>query len=383
MAGIDVTKIRKSIPTVIEKGKETKKKSYSFLDKEINLFGAKISDKFKESLYLELSILVSAGVDIRAALELLEKQQTNKKFTALYLDLKNKVIGGLSISEAFKSTSHFTAYEYYSLQIGEETGKITNVLQELAAFYSKKLKQRRQLIQALSYPVIVIFTSVVAIVFMFNFIVPMFSDIFKRFGGDLPYITKVIVGLSVFFQNNLLYMLLVLVGFVLMIQLNKKKVWYRKYSSIVTARLPIFGAIVTRVHLARCCSSFGLLVGSKVPLLQAIRLVKQMIDYYPISTSLDKIEADILQGESLHKSLSKFAIYDPRMVALVKVGEEVNKLDFFFNKLSAQYNDEIEYRASILSSALEPFIIIFLGLMVGIILIAMYLPLFQLSTNIG
>lgn len=383
MAGIDVTKIKKGIPTVSEEKKTSKKKSTSFLDKEISFFANKISDKFKESLYLELSILVSAGVDIRAALELLEKQQSNKKYKALYLDLKNKVIGGLSISEAFKNTGQFTAYEYYSLQIGEETGKITNVLQELAAFYTKKLKQKRQLIQALSYPVIVILTSIVAIVFMFNFIVPMFSDIFKRFGGDLPYITRVIVRLSVLFQNNLIYILLSLASFVLLIQLNKNKEWYQKYSSIIISKTPIFGAIVTRVHLARCCSSFALLVGSKVPLLQAIRLVKQMIDYYPISTSLNRIEDDILQGESLHKSLSKFPIYDPRMVALVKVGEEVNKLDFFFNKLSMQYNDEIEYRASILSSALEPFIIIFLGLMVGVILIAMYLPLFQLSTNIG
>lgn len=382
MAGIDISKVKKTISSVKKEDKNLSS-PLAFLNKEIKFFGNNISDKFKESLYLELSILISAGVDIRAALELLEKQHTNKKYKALYENIKNSIVGGMSLSEAFKSTGKFTAYEFFSLQIGEETGKITNVLQELASFYSKKLKQKRQIVQALSYPIIVVLTSLGAIVFMLNFIVPMFSDVFKRFGGELPYITQVIINLSNFFREYIWFIFCLILIIIAIFRFNRNKTWYKKYSSKIIARTPVIGGIVTRVHLARCCSSFSLLVGSKVPLLQAIHLIKQMTTYYPIYSSLAEIENDILQGNSLHKSMSRFPIYDPRMIALIKVGEEVNKLDFFFEKLTLQYNDEIEYRASILSSALEPFIIIFLGLMVGVILIAMYLPLFQLSTNFG
>jgi type IV pilus assembly protein PilC len=169
----------------------------------------------------------------------------------------------------------------------------------------------------------------------------------------------------------------------LVFRVVRHKEWYRRASSGFILFLPIIGPIISRVYLARFCGAFGLLTGSKVPLLQAISLIKQMIQFYPIHSSLEQVEQNILLGESLHQSLARFAIYDPRLIALLKVGEEVNKLDFFFYKLASQYNEEVEYRASVLSSALEPLIIIFLGAVVGIILVAMYLPLFELSTNIG
>ncbi|UZJ64259.1 type II secretion system F family protein [Sphingobacterium sp. KU25419] len=124
-----------------------------------------------------------------------------------------------------------------------------------------------------------------------------------------------------------------------------------------------------------------LLVSTNTPLLQSIQLVQQMTDFYPIAQSLQETEQYILQGESLHASLAKFPFYPAKTVQLIRVGEEVNRLDFFFEKISSQLTEEVEYKTSTLSSLLEPFIIIFLGLVVGLILIAMYLPMFQMSNS--
>lgn len=124
-----------------------------------------------------------------------------------------------------------------------------------------------------------------------------------------------------------------------------------------------------------------LLINARLPLLRAIALSRQMVNYYPLETSLLQVEQDIMNGKPLHQSLQRFTIYPSKMIQLLKVGEETNQLDFFFAKISEQYIEEVEYKTSTLSSVMEPLIIIFLGLIVGLILISMYLPLFQMSNS--
>jgi type IV pilus assembly protein PilC len=379
-AGLDVAQYKRS------KAKQPANRdssTQSFLNKEINLGFTVFGDKLKEAFYMELSILITAGVDIKAALELLCNQQKKQKAKAIINDIKDKIVSGYSLSEAVKSTGHFSSYEYFSLRIGEESGKITEILSELATYYTKKLKQKRQIVQALSYPTLVLLTSFGAVAFMLSFIVPMFSDVFKRFGGELPYITKLVIGLSKGLLENFVLILTLMITLVALLWSFRKKEWFRKYGSLLLLKTPVLGGMLQRIYLAQLCGSFSLLLGAKVPLLSAIELVRQMINFYPLATSLKIVEKDILMGESLHQSLAKFPVYDQRMLTLLKVGEEVNKLDLFFQKLTSQYNDEIEHQTSILSSVMEPFIIIFLGLVVGVVLIAMYLPLFELSTNIS
>ena len=127
----------------------------------------------------------------------------------------------------------------------------------------------------------------------------------------------------------------------------------------------------------------NLLISAKTPLVTAIELVKKMVGFYPIEVSLDTVQNDIMAGQQLHVSLSKFKIYNRRMISLIKVAEEVNQLDTMFAKLAQQYSDEVEHQTSIMGSLIEPIMIIFLGLLVAIILVAMYLPMFQMSSTVG
>jgi type IV pilus assembly protein PilC len=379
MAGLNIADLKAKTSN---KGTETSS-LFSFLNKDIQLFPFKFSDRVKESLYLEISILLDAGVDIKAALELTESQQKNKKVQATLNRVKDDVIAGYSLSAALMRCSHFTPYEYYSVQIGEETGKIVEVLKQLAQYYNKKIKQQRQFINAISYPALIFCTSLGAVFFMLYFIVPMFSDIFKRFGGELPYITKVIIAISQTLSDNFLYILICVTAITGGIYRARSKPWFQKYTYYIIRSVPLIGKVLIKIQLARFCTSMGLLTAARVPLIRAIQLMKQMVTFYPLQESLQNIEEEIMAGKHLYASLSNFSVYDQRMIALIKVGEEVNQLDQFFQKLAIAYSEEAEYQTSLLSTFLEPFMIIFLGLVVGLILVAMYMPMFQLSTSIG
>ncbi|WP_028981075.1 type II secretion system F family protein [Sporocytophaga myxococcoides] len=379
MNGIDLTKVKKTKSK--DPGNAPVQGILDFLNRDLSLFGNKLNDKKKEAFYHEIGILLSAGVDIKTTLELISDEQTREKDKALFSKIKDSVIAGNTLSGAIRDTGMFSAYEFFSLQIGEESGKLPIVLKELGAYYNKKMKQRRQIVGALTYPSIVLFTSLAAVFFMMNIIVPMFADVFKRFGGDLPAITKMIVNTSAFFRKYFYLFFLFIISIILFIYSQRQQIWFRKYGSKILLRIPLAGEIVRKVYLARFCNSMTLLIGAKIPILRSINLVKQMIGFYPLEESLTQIEKDILHGMSLNKSMSAFSIYPKRMTSLIKVGEEVNQLDNFFEKIAFQYNEEVEHQTSMISSMIEPFMIIFLGLIVGFILIAMYLPLFQLSTS--
>ena len=382
MAGVDITQVTKANDETT-KPENPDQKPTGFLNKEIRFFKPRLPDRLKEGFYLELSTLLSSGVDIRSALELLAEEQTKPRHKALVGSIHDHIVEGASLSNALKTSEYFTPYEYFSVQIGEESGKLNEVLKELALFYTKKLKQRRQMINALSYPSLILFTSMAAVIFMLAFIVPMFSDVFARFGGELPALTQSIISLSEFFASQLPVMLLLTISLIVFVFYNKEKTWFKRYATTLFLKMPVIGEVYLSIHLARFCSAMALLIGSKVPLLKAIQLVRQMMNFYPIDISLDNIEKEILNGKSLHSTLKRFKIYSPRMVALLKVGEEVNSLDKFFDKLGKNYAEEAEHKTGLLSTFLEPVMIIFLGVIVGFILIAMYLPMFQLSGSIG
>lgn len=381
MAGIKINQLQHSrIESTKKLPSATSFSVMEFMNQDISFF-SKLNDKHKESFYHELAILLKAGIDLKSGLDLIVIQQQKKQIITLFEKIREDIIHGASLSIALQKHRDFTAYEYFSIQIGEETGKLSDVMEELALFFRKRLKQKRQISSALMYPAMVTLTSFAAVFFMMNFIVPMFADIFQRSGSELPWITKLIVSVSDLFRAYFLMFSIALIGIVLFFVSKKNTVWFRKGSSQLLLSLPIFGPMIRKIYLARFCNAMALLTGAKVSLTRALQLCRQMVGFYPIEHSLSIVESAIMEGQSLHKSLSSFDIYDIKLISLIKVGEEVNQLSNFFEKIANQYNDEIEHQSGMISALLEPFIIIILGLFVGFILIAMYLPLFQLGSS--
>ena len=354
-----------------------------FMSKDIRIGGSGLKDKQKEEFYREMHLMLSTGMDIRMALEIFVNDITTSKHQDFFQGIENALIEGSSLSNALESTGAFSKYEYQNILIGEESGNLIEVLAQLALHFKTRSDQRRQLIGALSYPVLVLLTSVGAVGFMLQVVVPMFEDVFQRFGSELPWMTQLIITASETMNDHFLTMLLILTGISLFILLNRTKTWWRRVSSRVAMRIPFFGEIIRSAQLAKFSSAMYLLISSRHPLVQSISLVKDMVNFYPIEESLSQAEQSLISGSSLSDALSEEPMYGRKMVALIKMAEEVNKLDQVFAQLRDQFNEEVKYRSGLLSNVLEPLLIIFIGIMVGFILIAMYLPLFELSSGMG
>ena len=369
-----------NIKDINKAGKEKKEKSTrkeNIFTRDIS-FGQKMSDKKKFWFYNELSLLLSSGVDIKTAFELIASEERGKKLEML-TKLKNDIINGYSLSESIERQKSFSTYDRYTIKIGEESGKLSHVLNLLAIYYEKRIKLRRQIVSALTYPSLVILAAFGAISFLINFLVPMFEDVFTRFSGNLPAITQSVIDFANWMSDNGLIVILVLIGLVVTLRMIKNYTLVRSIGSFLQLKIPVMGIITHKNTLARFCQAMALLLSSRVPLSNALELVKNMIHFYPLEKALPKIQASIEQGEHLHKSMQNFSFFDSRMVYLVKVAEEINQLDQIFDRLQQQYFEDVEHRIKILNNLLEPLLIIVVGLIVGFILVAMYLPLFQLG----
>lgn len=354
----------------------------SILNKEIVVLKKPFSNKIKEDFYSELSVLLNAGITLKQALELIVSSQKNKKTKTILEAILSVIIDGQSFSESIEPYKEFSDYELHSIKIGEETGTIPKIAHQLGEFYAKKNEQRRQLINALTYPAIILSTAILVVVFMLQFVVPMFQDIFKQQNVELPAITQFVVNLSNIIQDYGWLIILIIFSLIVTNTVVRKKPWYKRIKDNLLTRIPFVGKFLKTVYLSQFTQSMMLLTASKVPIVDSINLVKKMIDFYPLTMALQDVEKQILQGQSLSHALEKHDLFDDRMITLVKVSEETNKTEYVFNKLNTLYNAKVQNSSKMLSTLLEPFIIIFIGIFVGFILIAMYLPMFRLSSII-
>lgn len=377
---INIADLQKQKPKAKVK-KKASSNAFDFLNKDISFSGSGLKEKQKEEFYSELGMLLSSGIDMRSALKIICEEQSKKKEKAIFDKLFEDLLAGENLSESMKSSGHFSSYECYSLGIGEETGRLNEILNDMASYFSSRIKQRRQLISTFTYPIIVVVTALLVVIFMMNFIVPMFVDIFKRFSGELPALTQWVMDASKAFNKNFVYFIFIALSLVIGLIAVKNKHWYRKYSSALLLKLPVVGILLKKVYLSRFCHTMALLLSAKIPLLRAINLMGKMISFYPFEQALIQFEDGIMHGKTLHQSMAEFNLFDSKIKSLTKVGEEINQLDHIYESLSKQYNDELQHQIGLLNSLLEPILLIFVGIFVALILVAMYLPMFQMSNS--
>jgi type IV pilus assembly protein PilC len=369
------------------KAKDDSKEEFNimnFLNKDIKLFEAGISDKVKASFYQELEILLSSGIDINTALTLIINEIKNKKEKEVFEQIRTTVIEeGKELSEALMKSGKFNTYEYYNIQIGQETGRIAAVLKELSIYYQNRIKQKRQLVSALIYPAFMMIVCSGVLIFMLTFVVPMISKMFKSAGASLPWISQVVINASDWMIRYFWVGLLFFIVSGTFLYLNKKQEWYRKFFSALVLRIPVLNDFIRKVYLARFCNSMALLISSKVPLIKALSMVELMIEFYPLQKAIREVQAAILaKGGSLNETMAMHDVFFPRLISLIKVGEEVNQLDYFFSTLSKQYTEEVDHQTGVISKLIDPIMLLFIAFVVGTIVIAMYLPLVNLGSTI-
>lgn len=360
-----------------------KHESFSFLKRDIHWFLPIFSNKVKEDFFTELGVLLSAGISLRDSLNLIENSQKKEQLKLHIKKLNLQITEGQPLSIAIKNQKHFTDYEYYSIKIGEETGTLNKVCQQLGLFFAQKNKQRANLISALTYPLIILSTATIVVVFMLRYVVPMFQDLFRQHGVELPKITKLIIAFSSFINNYGFALILVITSLLVAHYFFSKTKKYNKAKDQLILKFPLLGDFVKIIYLSQFTQAIGLLVSSKIPMMNAIKLVKHMIPFYPLQKALQAVEEELLKGRSLSQGMALHAIFDDKMIALIKVAEETNQTEYIFERLHDQYSIQVQHQSKMLSTLMEPIIILVVGGLVGVILIAMYLPMFRLSSVIG
>lgn len=358
--------------------KEKQEKSSKDFDLNFN-FSKKFNDKKKEVFYRELGMLLKSGVDFKKALEIIKNQTTNTFDNSIIVSIKNKVVEGRSIHESMKETNQFSSYEYYSIQIGEETRKLEDVLQELHKYFVRKIQMRRQIISVLTYPTLVLLVTFLVLYFMLSKVVPMFSSVFKQFGSELPKSTQVIIKLSN--NSELIFgtFFFFVIALVVLHQTFKNNNSYRATLTKIILKIPFFGKLIQKIYLSRFCQAMNLLITSRTTLLNSLTLTSKMINFQPIESAIEQIKTDITKGSTLHESLRKHSVFETKLVSMIEVAEQINQLDTMFEKLTEQYNEEINHQTKMIGVILEPMIIIVIGVIVGVIMISMYAPMFDLS----
>ena len=232
----------------------------------------KLSDKKKEIFYRELGMLLRSGVDFKKALEILGNQSSNKFEKELILQIKEKVVEGRSIYESMHESNQFSPYEYYSIQIGEETRKLEEVLGELQKYFNRKIQMKRQIISVMTYPTIVMLVTVLVLYFMLNKVVPMFSSVFKQFGSELPKSTQIILKISNHSGMIFSVVIGIIVGLIAIHMLLKEKDGYRSFTTRLILKIPYFGNLIRKIYISRFCQA--MLVGFLTSLLISYFLIQ-------------------------------------------------------------------------------------------------------------
>lgn len=337
----------------------------------------------KELFFSELHSLLASGIDFSRAFRLLITSEENTMVKSTINDIYQRVVAGASLGSAMQASGAFSALDCGVIRIGEEAGRLDETLMFLSEYYHKKIEQRRIVISSVSYPVIILITALIVVIFMMMVVVPMFEQVYTRMGGELPWLTQQIIALSSMSGVivSVLGALVLGCGAVIYIYRNNRS--FKRISSDILLRTPILGYVYRKSSQANFCKLLYLLSSSGVPLIRSLQLLRNIINFYPYQQSFDQIALAIERGESFASNLEKYPrLYDVRLSTLLLVGEETNRLPEMLLKQGTEITSELEYTLRQIGSMLEPILILFVGTIVAVILIAMYLPMFSLGNVI-
>lgn len=335
-------------------------------------------------LFSELHSLLTSGLDFGRSFRLLIEGESDRRLKPLLESLYASVVRGNTLWESFAAGRHFTALDCGVLRIGEETGRIDESLHFLADYYRKRVEQRRLITAAVSYPLIILVTAIVVLIFMLTVIVPMFAQVYARMGGELPGITQGMIRLSRVFPFYFASGLLLLAGAGIFWGIYGKTDRVQSVAVRVLLKIPGIGVLIRKNHQARFCKLLYLLYGSGVPLLNGIAMLRDIITFYPYRQSFLRMGQELQQGKRFADTLALFpALYDRKLVTLVRVGEETNRLGDMLRKQEDDLTRALEHELKQLGNLLEPVLILCVGGLVAWVLVSMYLPMFRLGGVIG
>jgi len=332
----------------------------------------------------QFSTMIDAGVSLVRSLDVLGEQTQNPKLKRMILDIQQEVESGQTLSKAMsKYPKTFTNLFIGLIRAGEVGGVLEEALQRLSHFLEKDMELKRKVKAALTYPCIVVVVAVGIVVGLCTFIVPKFIELFKDLGvKELPWMTQVLVDFSDFLKNKwYIGILMIFIGYIAIKYFGTTRIG-RRVIDRIKLKVPVFGKLHHKIALARFSRTLGTLLVSGVPILQALETVAGTVGNTIISEAVMEARARIREGDRIKDPLEKSRMFPPMVVHMISIGEESGALDQMLTKIADFYEQEVDATLQSLTAAIEPVLIVFLGVCVGFIVIAMFMPLIQVIQNL-
>jgi type IV pilus assembly protein PilC len=328
----------------------------------------------------ELLALVRAGLPIVQSFDIMLERQKNQRFREILSEIREKITSGVALSDAFAAYGNlFPPIYSTSLRAGERSGDLEGVLKRFLRYQKMISSLRRKVVGALIYPVILILLSSAMIFVMMTFVIPKFAEFFEGFGAELPWFTQLMIDLAQLLRHNFLVTILAaIVGIFLLnrwVKTSGRLVWDR-----FKLRIPFAGGVLHRFAIMQFTQSLGTLLAGGTPMVPAIEIASQSVTNQLVATKISGIVQNVREGEPLWRSLDNTGVISDLAIEMIKVGESTGALTEMLANVSEFYDEEIEARLSRMVSAIEPIILVFMGIVIAVLLYAFYLPLFRLSS---
>ncbi|MGO4783460.1 type II secretion system F family protein [Cryobacterium sp. W22_MBD10_FK3] len=354
------------------------------MDITIPGFSKSISLKDLAIMSRQMATMTAAGLSLLRTLNILSEQTENKELSKILTSIKSEVETGVSLSEALdKHSKVFPPIMINLIRAGETGGFLESSLNSVAQNFESETKLKDTIKSAMAYPTIVLIMAVLAVIGMLTFIVPVFEKMFAGLGGELPLPTMVLVVLS----KAMVWLLPVIIvggiAFTVWWRRNKNTEQVRKVVDPLKLRLPVFGPLMTKLAIARFSRNFSTMIGAGVPILQSLNIVGETSGNWVVESALRKVQDSVRQGKSIAEPLSLEPVFPAMVVQMIAVGEDAGALQQMLGKIADFYDQEVQSTAEQLTALIEPLMIAFIGVIVGGMIVALYMPMFSIFEYIN
>jgi type IV pilus assembly protein PilC len=350
------------------------------MKRDINIpgFGNKIGLRDLAVMSRQFATMINSGLSLLRALTILEEQTDCKPLAKVLTQVRSEVEGGRALSDAMAvHPKVFPPLMVNMCRAGEVGGFLDKSLLQIASNYEAEVRLRGKVKSAMTYPVVVAVMAVLGVAGMLLFIVPTFKEMFSSLGGVLPAPTRVLVLLSELLKDSILYVIVFLVMLGVLWRRFKRSPQVRDVVDPLKLRMPVFGPLFQKIAIARFTRNLGTMIHSGVPILQALDIVADTTGNVVVGRAVRDVQESVRQGESLARPLNNHPVFPPMVVQMMSVGEDTGALDEMLYKISEFYDQEVEATTEALTSLIEPLMIAVMGVVIGSMIIALYMPIFK------
>ena len=347
-------------------------------------FGGKVKEKDLAVCTRQLATMIDAGLPLVQCLDTLASQQPNKRFQKILTEIRGDVEGGSTFATALKRhPTVFTPLYANMVEAGEAGGLLDIILNRLAVYIEKAMTLRRKVKGAMIYPSAIVVVAIAVVIFLLTFVIPVFAGFFEGAGVELPLPTQIVMALSRLVRTYLLAGIGLLIAGIVGIRFTYRTEKGRRAIDALFLWVPVFGPLFQKVAVARFTRTLGTLIASGVPILDGLDITAKTAGNKVVEEAIMRTRESIAEGKTIAAPLQSSGVFPPMVVQMISVGEQSGALDSMLEKIADFYDAEVDQAVANLTALIEPILMVFLGVVVGGMIVAMYLPIFKLVTVIG